>query len=889
MGGFLMMKHKRIFVVPHSHWDREWYFTIEDSNVLLIENLDYLIDVLERDKQFHAYVFDAQVSVVEEYLNIRPEQRERLEKLITEKRIFIGPWYTQSDSLLVNKESLIRNLLYGTRIANKMGHSMKIGYLPDIFGQNAYLPSIFRGFDIEYSILQRGIYTDQLKNNLNFVWKSPDGKTVKANNIFLGYGPGKFLSADDQYFKNRLLPMIEKLAEMNRNSNEILLPAGGDQVLVRKELPQVVVQLNQKDPKYEYVLSDYETFMEQTWAEESKFQNVIEGELIASQQSRIHNTIRSQRYDIKQLNYLVENKILYVLEPLAVIGHKLGLKYPQAWLDKVWKLLFDVHAHDSIGGCNSDDTNNNILARLNQVSRIADGLLNIIKKQITWAVSQQLGKENILVIFNTLPKSYSGSVESVLFTKKPLFSLYSLDGLAIPFDIVEQRQIPGGKKIVVTAQGEQEIELPGYFRTAINIQAENIPAMGYTTYSVLEEGTEVYRLTRVTDTTIANEQYRLSFDKGYLNLHNLQTGQTLENFLCFEDVADAGDSYDYSPLRDDQPILLREAKLIDVIKGKFVQKMIVSYRCTLPNDLTERQNGKCTKNFEILTTFELRQREPLLRVSHEINNTVCDHRLRAIFKTPVQNITHSYADQAFGIVSRPVKNPYLQNWREQKFAEAPIPIYPLENFVAIREKNATFAVITRGIKEYEVLTATDELAITLYRSVGVLGRDDLLWRPGRASGINDKVVYTPDAQLQKTLNFEYAIYMSDTAFKPQDLFYLTDIYTARHTTYQLQHLNTFEDRLERFDIPKPIAQLPASYSLFKIDNDSIFMSVCKRAYEDEGTIVRLFNPTERPQKITLETNGYAKMMLTNLYESEQEQTTGTVEIPPKGYATIKMI
>ena len=59
---------RSVHVVPHSHWDREWYFTIEDSNVLLVENLDFLIDLLETDPEFPAYTFDGQVSVIDEYL-----------------------------------------------------------------------------------------------------------------------------------------------------------------------------------------------------------------------------------------------------------------------------------------------------------------------------------------------------------------------------------------------------------------------------------------------------------------------------------------------------------------------------------------------------------------------------------------------------------------------------------------------------------------------------------------------------------------------------------------------------------------------------------------------------------------------------------------------------
>ncbi len=67
-----------------------------------------------------------------------------------------------------------------------MGHSMNIGYLPDIFGQNAYLPSLFKDFNIDYSILQRGLYNEQLKDGLNFTWKSPDGRDIPSNNIYFG-------------------------------------------------------------------------------------------------------------------------------------------------------------------------------------------------------------------------------------------------------------------------------------------------------------------------------------------------------------------------------------------------------------------------------------------------------------------------------------------------------------------------------------------------------------------------------------------------------------------------------------------------------------------------------------------------------------------------------
>jgi alpha-mannosidase len=484
MEASIMTRKSKVHVVPHSHWDREWYFTIEDSNMILVENLDRLMDVLEQDSAYTSYVFDAQASVIEDYLTIRPENRERLKSLIQTRRLLIGPWYTQTDTLLVHTESIIRNLLYGVKFAKSFGHSMQVGYLPDIFGQNAYLPSIFHEFGMEYCILQRGLYNDQISKDLNFWWKSPDGRGVKTNYIFFGYGPGKFLEASVSYLTERLDPILSTLEEMNQSTNQLLLPAGGDQVLVREHFPKTVKWLNQHDKNREYVLSDFETFMNEAWTS-ATYNNTITGELLASQKSRIHSTIRSQRVDLKQHNYRVENKLLHVLEPLASIASSLGLKYPKQWIDQVWKMLFDVHAHDSIGGCNSDDTNQSIETRLTKSERIIDGLTNILKKQLAHAVAKQTGYNQIALAFNFLTHEQESIERFILFTKSEQVSLADWDGQQLESTIVKQDYISGGKQVLVTAEGEKEVEVQGYYRSEL-LTKVCIPALGYKTLKVIE-------------------------------------------------------------------------------------------------------------------------------------------------------------------------------------------------------------------------------------------------------------------------------------------------------------------------------------------------------------------------------------------------------------------
>lgn len=866
-----MSRRKKVYVVPHSHWDREWYFTIEDSNTLLSQNIPYLMEVLENNLEFKSYTFDGQISIIEEYLKIYPEDRSRLLKLIEDKRIFVGPWYTQTDSLLVNKESIIRNLLYGTRLGDKFGYSMKVGYLPDIFGQNQYLPSIFKGFGIEHSVLQRGLYTDELENNLNFKWSSPDGEYVKANNIFLGYGPGKFLSSEDDYIEEKLIPMIEKLEALNKDSKNILLPAGGDQVLIREHFPRTIKELNEKQDKYEFVLSNYEEFMEETW--KNDFKNEIKGELIACQKSRIHNTINSQRYDIKKANYDIENKLLYILEPLAVIGKKLGLRYPTSWLDNMWKSLFDVHAHDSIGGCNSDDTNREILNRIEKVDRTASGLINIIKKQITTALTKKLEKENILVLFNTKVQNSLENIEGVIFTKEENFVLKELNGRKVSFDLIKRDYISGGKKVIVTAEGEKEVELPGYYRSEVIINDVELPAMGYTTLLVEDGIIEEERiLNTINKNEIENNFYRIIIDDNNISVINKLTDEKIENIFYFEEGEDCGDSYDYSPSKDDKKIIIEEAVLLDVKRSKNISEMTVVHK------------GKNLKSEEVTinSVIELRNNEEFIRIKHDINNELENHRVRVVLNTNI-NSKKSLSDEGFAFIERNNVNPNLENWRDRGFAEAPVPIYSMENIVALKENEKIFGVISKGIKEYEILDSS-KIALTLFRSVGLLGKDDLLWRPGRASGINNKVVYTKDAQMIKNMKFEYAISLNESS--EYDLFSIADRFIKRYCSYQKQDLNLFEERLERFDIPLNLEVSSEVDSCVKVENKNIIQSVFKEAYEKDGYILRLFNPRDNNESFSI--SGCKSIKLVNLYEEELSEVQGNIIIKPKGYVTLKI-
>lgn len=882
---------KKVYVVTHTHWDREWYFTIEDSNLLLVENMNYLIDTLEQNENYKSFLYDAQSSLIEEYLKICPERKKRLEYLVRDKRIIFGPWYTQTDSLLVNKESVIRNLLYGIKVAKELGHYMGVGYVPDSFGQNSYLPSIFSEFGLEYSVIRRGFSTEEVGNDLNFIWESPDKKYIKTNNIYFGYGSPQPLSGNTEYIKNILLPMIDKLNEMCSNSENLLWPAGFDQGLIDKDMPNIIKQLNEKQSKYEFILSDYETYMKDTW-ESHEVNNTVTGEQIVPERSRIHITSGSQRYDIKKMNYEVEHELLNILEPLYAISEIEDSRYYEKWFDIIWKQIFDSHAHDSICGCNSDNTNKDVISRLEKSKRIVIGLQNIIKKKIAKLIINEIGYTDIVVISNLKPYINNNKIEVDIVTESKYFSLKTIQGDEVDFTVISQKHsCDWGRKVIFTSDGEEESEVSGYYTTKIILEDIAVLPMSHKAL-LIEASNNFNNIIKVkNDDFIENSLLKLKLEAlGNVSLLNKENNRKILDLISFEELADDGDSYDFSPMKDDVGIIIKNAKLEEVIKSDNIQIMKVKHISKVPFNLEERKSGKARIDIEILTTFEIREGEEFIRVKHNIENNAMDHRIRVLLNSELNNIKSSYADQGFSVLERPVKNNYIDRWMELGFVEKPVDIYNLENFVYVKDNNSMFGIITKGIKEYEIIEKTNTLAITLFRGVGLLGKNDILWRPGRASGINDQPIYTNDAQMIGKMQFEYAITMSKyEEISDIDMFKLTEKYQKNYVAYQNQTLDLLTEPLDRFEIPLPEGVIKNKESLFAIDNENVFMSMCRNAYDiDKTIIIRIFNPGNKLEYVNIVGNNILKVMKTKLNEDTLEPIESIIDIIPKGYVTIKL-
>src|SRR5713226_4126688 len=399
-----MAEQLNIILVPHTHWDREWYQTFQQFRIRLVRTIDKLLDILDRDDKFSHFMLDGQTIVLDDYLEVQPEQEERLKRYIRAGRIQVGPWYLQPDEFLVSGESLIRNLQIGIQRAAEFGGGMRIGYVPDCFGHIAQLPQIFQGFGIDNAIFWRGVGAEAHKSE--FYWAAPDGTQVLV--VFLagamGYSNARDMPLVPEEFVARVEFLAAPLLPM-ATTNTLLFMNGSDHLEPQDGLPEAIESANKLlahiNPEYENILTHYghfehigqakhidsihvrigtlpqyiEAIQQQIERSPGISLQTLSGEMRSSQYSHLLPAVLSTRMWIKQQNTAIEHLLERWVEPLTAWAWKLGSAYPQGLVRLAWQYLLQNHPHDSICGCSIDQVHRENSVRFAQSQQISEGLL----------------------------------------------------------------------------------------------------------------------------------------------------------------------------------------------------------------------------------------------------------------------------------------------------------------------------------------------------------------------------------------------------------------------------------------------------------------------------------------------------------------------------------
>ncbi|MGE6631890.1 mannosylglycerate hydrolase [Bacillus sp. NPDC077027] len=825
-----------VHVIPHTHWDREWYFTTSRSRIYLMKNVMDILDTLETDERFHYFMLDAQASLLDDYLKWRPEDEKRIQRLVSAKRLIIGPWYTQTDQLVISGESIVRNLQYGIERCLHFGHVMKVGYVPDSFGQSAQMPQIYQGFGIKDTAFWRGV-SDHMTNHTEFNWRGADGSEVFAVNLPFGYYYGGNIPEKEEDLKAFLAEKIGAL-QAKATTNHVYFPNGFDQAPIRKNLPDLLEQANTLDEN-NYKISSLEDYIAAVKKERTSFET-LEGELIHAKHMRIHKSIFSTRADLKILNNRIENYIVNVMEPILTISYSLGHEYPHDTVRDIWYLMFENAAHDSIGGCNSDSTNKDVFYRYKQAKEIAENLVDLHMRLI--AIRLQTEQEITLTLFNTLPEKRSEVIEVETFITERPFTLKDANGKVLSYTVKSKTDVTDYVLAQqISLNPSKDVYMPKkVYQAVLLIEAVDLPSVGYIQVNMVFDESSETAWEKAEGRVIENAYYRITAnDNGSLEITDKQTGRTFAEQMIFEDNGDDGDSYNYSPPREDLYVSSKEIQAdITTAKSGLQEELTINLSLKVPYDLTERANKTTSTDLPIVAKVALNKDDQLIRFDVHVDNHALDHRLRVLFDTGIASRV-SLSDQQFGTIERPTElTQELEWWNNEHWEEKPITIEPMQSFVALREEEYGVSLFTDCVREYQITGENySTIAYTLFRCFGKMGKENLLYRPGRASG--EKIVDTPDAQLQGPLDFTFGVLYSTKAINEGLLAKIAKNYTTPVQCYErADFLNgrlIFSFRDEQED-------LQSIYSLLHIETDGAVLSALKKEEHGTDLVIRLFNP-----------------------------------------------
>ncbi len=756
-------------IISHTHWDREWYLPYEKHHMRLIRLMDVLMDTLEKDTEYKSFYLDGQTIILEDYLQVRPQQKERLEKYIREGRIFIGPWYILQDAFLTSGEANIRNMQIGHKDARRYGQISKIGYFPDTFGLVGQTPQLMRQSGIDNAVFGRGVKPTGFNNTVadsdyessfsELIWEGPDGSKVLGILFANWYSNGNEVPVDPEeakIFWDKKLADAEKYA----STPELLYMNGCDHQPIQTDLAQAMETARSLYPDTEFVHSNFPKYLEAVREAKEGELSVVRGEL-RSQRTDGWGTLvntASARVYLKQMNQHGQALLEKVAEPLASYARLAGLEYPHDMLTYAWKTLMQNHPHDSICGCSVDEVHQEMVTRFAKSRNVAESIIEESKQAVADAVDTSVfaryGENAVpFVAFNTTGWKRSGTVSVDLDIERAYFR----DGGTLEEMSSRMKELDLGPRAVVDAEGQpvaftlKDLGLRfGYdlpddkFRqpfmaraVRITFEASRIPALGLKAYAlvggVAAEGLSVQQGTLVKEGHVMeNDNLRVeAAANGSISITDKRTGRVYSDLLIYEDTGDIGNEYMYKQPEGEEALTTKDltASIRVAEDTAFRAVLEITHDWAIPASadklldqeqveliyFPERkaQRVKETVPMQIRTRVTLEREGQGVKIESSFNNQAKDHRVRLLMPTDLDASNH-YVDSMFEIATRD-NNP-AKEWQNPSNAQHQ------QAFVDVSGEGAGLTVANLGLNEYEVLRdGRNTIAVTLLRSVGELG------------------------------------------------------------------------------------------------------------------------------------------------------------------------
>jgi mannosylglycerate hydrolase len=749
-----------VHVVPHTHWDREWYLSFPVFRIRLDRLVADLLQAMQGDSRLR-FTLDGQLATVDDYLELEPQDEPRLRALVEQGRLSVGPWYTLVDEFLVSGESIVRNLELGMARGERVGGVMPIGYLPDSFGHIAQMPQILRRVGIDDAVVYRGV--PAAIDWHSFRWESPDGSAVRAEYLPLSYDNAAHLLDPPV----RAAPRMERLwaaLEPFFGPDEPLAMLGTDHMSPHPRLAEMIDQANREQGALRFELETLAEYLARKRPDGRLLS--WRGELRSGARANLLMGVVSTHVELKAACARAERMIERYAEPFQALY---GERWPEQALGMCWRRLAENAAHDTICGCSADAVIAQALARFIDVEELGSALT----LQALEHLARHVPRSDFLVANPTphertalieleveVPESWSEValelpdgrlLPTQERSRRPALPLFTeeLPGSALPkllrpvpgrglfehtlngLDVDAQTrrlvldvgrtadpseldldQIVDHLAALADSDGERPWQVEVRARPRRRLAAlVPVPPLGAVSVRPTPARSPAVDGMRTGERSIANEFLELEAS-GDGTLRLVGNGVEIEGLGRLVDGGDGGDSYNYAPPAADavlaEPHLVRAEVRTD---GPLVAELAIVSSYMWPVGLADPGEARSSERTltEVTTSAVLRAGEPFVRITVIFDNRCRDHRVRFHVPLPA-TADSSFAEGQFAVVER---GPAAEGGH----GEHPLPTFPARGFVDA----GGMAVLLEHVLEYELVGGC-ELALTLLRATGLISR-----------------------------------------------------------------------------------------------------------------------------------------------------------------------
>jgi mannosylglycerate hydrolase len=930
------MDNKRIHVISNTHWDREHRHGFQETRIMLVELIDELIEIMENNPNYKYFTFDGQSIVIDDYLEVKPQMKKRLSTLIKDGRILIGPWYSLLDCNSANGEAIVRNLLKGYRYCEEYSGAMKLGYSIFSFGQIAQMPQIYSGFGIDTILFYKNPNREVLPKS-EFFWVAPDGTQAfstrlgKFNrwNFFFNFSVPVILGGDaripgwqakfndygrlchmaDDNFIDQYAQELEQdigireekivqsvndvLASVDDSvSNKVFLGfEGTDFTSPLKDIPHALERANElMNGEVELIHSNPVEYIKELKADIDTSTLVkYSGEMRFGPVHAVHSEVLAANVELKQAAFKAENTLLYYAEPFMAFGTLLGYKYPKEILDKAWIYMFQAYTHDSIHGSGVPKLKPDNMYNIAQAQEIAD---SVARRAV----------ENLLCEIN-MDCINDGDILFTVFNPTPY---ERCEVMRVQLDLPAEELVKdmwieelNGEKVEFYRHSVNKFHLscvnrPNRPKTVysdrvdMDVFVKDVPAYGYKVMKVkrIKGDPEQYQpFTPVgvfphhpigkSGNILDNGLLKATINSnGAVDIFDYETGITHMEINVFSDSGCSGNMWAHKTPDNNKIISSKGCSAeIGLIRNSGISATYrVAIVMNIPEGLDSDRKGRLKSVIptEIVSEITLTKGSRRVDFKTYFENRCKDHLLTVRIPVNVK-AEHSFSECPFEVRKRPIGT----IGRDRGIIDDRLNLtrHIMHNFVDISDGDNGIAVLAKGLKECEVAGEESPVVIlTLLRAAtnSIPIHDDLF-------------VEFKDETSQCIGNqcFEYSV--------------------------QLHSMDWFEGKVvpasRRYNLPMAAVQigrgkggrLPLQGGFFELKESNMALSGIKQSEDRSGTIIRLFNPSDRTVTETIEIlHGFEAVYLTDMNEqviekiNSKESNRVHLEVTPFKIVTLKI-